>query len=216
MIDIIFVIDESSSMNPYVSHYIKGINYLLDTQKRINPTSRFSLIKFNSHVNIVCKDAPISTLEEFNTTHYNPNGLTALYDAIGAAIGLKYTYSESDIITDTSNTIVFILTDGQDNRSSSFSLPKICEQIRHVTSLGWKFVYIAANQDAQTMGHHLGIETCVTYSQSQQSIERAMEVCNVAIGHVVSKISGLANLYTNTEIPSDVSDIMADFGNFSI
>lgn len=218
MFDIVFILDESTSMNDHINSYISSVNTLLNTQKRENPTASFTMVKFSSTVNLLCLDSVISTLPEFTTENYNPNGLTALYDAVGYAISLKYNHNinSMDIDSNTNRVIVIILTDGDDNRSSQYTLEAITEKIEYLKNRGWVFVFIAANQNATAMGIRMGIDTCVAYSSNDQSICQVAEACNVAIGHAIHRWTGFPNIYTNYEMPTDLRDLMEGFDNCKI
>ena len=209
MTDIVFLLDESLSMIEYSKSYINGINNIINTQKQFNPYSKFSLIKFNNEINTVCIDSIINTLPEFTSKYYNPDGLTKLYDAIGHIIDIKFTNELKQVI-------VIILTDGEDNYSNKYNLQSISEKILFVKSNGWEFVYIAANQNAQLVGHMLGIETCLTYNETVKSIDNIANACNIAIGHAMYKWSGIYNKYCEKRIPTDIIDLMKDLENFTI
>jgi hypothetical protein len=208
MSDIVFLLDESTSMLPKEKSYIKGINTLLKTQKTNNPEANFSMFKFSYQVKTVCIDSIMRTLPEFTSSYYTPNGITALYDAIGHVIDVKFN-SENQVI-------VIILTDGEDNHSSKYNLQSISNKINYVKSKNWVFVYIAANQNAQIIGNQLGIETCLTYNETDKSIDDVANACSIAIGHAMYKHSGVSNQYCAKEMPTDVRDLMDCLENFTI
>jgi hypothetical protein len=209
MPDIIFLLDESTSMKPHAKSYIKGVNTFLTTQKQTNPYSNFTMIKFSSKITTLCVDSKIHTLSEFTSEFYKPDGLTALYDAIGHAIKLKHTNSVT-------NSVIIILTDGDDNHSKNYTLETIAQKILYMQRIGWVFVYIAANQNAQIMGEKLGIGTCLTYNETEKSIADVSDACSIAIGHAIYNWSGVQNQYCDQEMPTDVSDLMEEMGNISI
>lgn len=201
MLDIILILDESTSMSEHKDSYIKGVNSLLSTQKFQNPMANFTLIKFASNITTVCVDSKIYTLPEFTEKHYNPNGVTALYDAIGEGINLKCG-------NNINNVIMIIITDGEDNHSSKYTFQSISDKIKYFKSRGWEFVFIATNQNVTQIGTKLGIDTCLAYNASPQSIFKVANACNIAIGHAIQKWSGVPNIYTNQQMPTDVRDLM--------
>lgn len=201
MTDIIFVLDESASMQRHSDAYISGINAFINTQKQFNPYSSFTMVKFNTTVTTLCVDSKIYTLPEFTREHYKPCGITAMYDAIGHAINLKYNGSIQNII-------MFILTDGYDNHSKKFNNVTVAEKIDYMKQRGWSFVYIATDQDAQKFGKNMNIDTCLTYSESDMSIAKIADACNIAIGHAISRWSGNENPFSQQEMPTDISDLM--------
>lgn len=209
MLDIIFILDESFSMRKYINSYIQGINEFINTQKQINPDTNFTLIKFNSTINVLCVNSKIHTLPVFTHEHYNPMGSTALYDAIGYGINLKYS-------NHVQNVMMIIITDGNDNSSSKFTINNIADNIKYLKQQGWEFLYVAANQNAQNAGNKLGIETCLSYNETSNSISQISKVCNIAVGHALKKWTGKSNQYTNQEIPTDVKDLMDGFNDIKI
>lgn len=66
------------------------------------------------------------------------------------------------------------------------------------------------------MGRQLGIETCINYNETENSIDHVADACNIAIGHAMYKWSGIPNQFCQLEIPLDVSDIMEDLEKFKI
>lgn len=210
MIDIVFILDESLSMKYYIDSYIKGINELIYTQKQINPNANFTMIKFNTSVNVLCVDSKIHTLPEFTEDHYKPDGVTSLYDAIGYGIDLKYSNNSNK------NVIMIILTDGDDNHSSNYTIGTISKKIENLKQYGWEFLYIAANQNSEIVGKKIGIETCLSYNESDKSISQIAFACSISIGHAIEKWTGLPNQYTNQEMPTDIRDLMDDLDNIKI
>jgi uncharacterized protein YegL len=209
MVDIVFLLDESRSMYRHKNYYIGLINSILLKQKNINPNTNFSLIKFSSTINTLCIDSKFGTLPEFTSEHYNPDGLTSLYDAIGHMIRIKYVDEKKEVL-------VIILTDGADNNSTEYDIISIVEEIEHVKNIGWTFMYIACNQDAQFIGKKLGIETCVTYNESMTSISSVADVCNLAIGKEIYRWYGVYSEDCDKDIPIDVTDLIEDICNFTI
>lgn len=203
MIDIIFVLDESSSMRRHSESYIEGINAFIRSQKQFNPNASFTMVKFNSTVTTLCLNDKIYTLPEFTREHYKPAGITSMYDAIGYAINMKHGENIK-------NTIMFILTDGEDNHSKKFNQIMIGEKINYMKEIGWSFVYIATNQIANKVGENINIDTCLTYSESATSISKIASTCNIAIGHAIARWSGSENNFSNQEMPVDISDLMSN------
>jgi hypothetical protein len=202
MTDIIFILDESASMRRHSDSYISGINAFINTQKQFNPYSSFTMVKFNSNITTLCVDSKMYTLPELTREHYKPDGITAMYDAIGHVINLKYDE------TIRKNTVVFILTDGEDNHSRKFTQSMIGDTINYMKERGWTFVYIATDHNARKFGERMNVNTCLSYSESNTSIARIAEACNIAIGHAVARWTGNENQFSQKEMPVDISDLM--------
>ena len=211
MFDIIFLLDESTSMKTHIYSYIKLINTLFTTQKQINPYANLTIIKFASTSSVLCVDSKLHTIPEFTTPeHYNPRGITALYDAIGYAIDMKYNCNYTKL------TMVFILTDGEDNNSKKHNVNTISEKIKFLKHSRWVFVFIAANQNAEKVGKQLAIDTCITYNETSKSILDIANVCNTTIGHALYEWTGISNEYCKKEIKTDIRDLTDIFTGFNI
>ena len=160
--DIIFILDESGSMDPNKKEIIDSINSFIDEQKIINKNSLFSLITFNSIPTVIFDNVPLSNINHITLDQYNPNNMTALNDAIGNAILLN---------KNKKNIIFVILTDGEENCSKFFSTKKIKSLILDMESNNnWKFIYLGANQDSFNVGSNIGISQCFNYEANAEGI----------------------------------------------
>ena len=156
---IIFVIDESGSMQGTESDVIGGFNNFIEQQKLHHQGKiTFSLYKFNSYWSQILNDLPIEEIRPLTSGDYTPGGLTALYDTIGNAIAdienqSKYTKSEHKA----SMVMMVIITDGQENASREYDSRKIKQMIQELEqSENWQFIYLGADlenfADADTLG----------------------------------------------------------------
>ena len=50
----------------------------------------------------------------------------------------------------------------------------------------------------------------------KKSIENAIHMCNVSIGHVISEYMGKHNKYSNHDISNDVRNLMLDLEKISL
>ena len=156
--DIIFLLDESGSMDTMGKEPVQAVNKFIQDQKTTlgDDGATFSLWKFNSTVNKVIDDIPLKDVTEF--VDFLPNDMTALYDAIGNAISTKKKKVSYD------NVICIILTDGLDNSSVEYTLENVNSMIKEMESKhNWKFVYLGANQDAFAVGSKMGMGHCANY-----------------------------------------------------
>ena len=156
---IIFVIDESGSMQGTESDVIGGFNNFIEQQKLHHQGKiTFSLYKFNSYWSRILNDLPIEEIRPLTSGDYTPGGLTALYDTIGNAIAdienqSKYTKSEHKA----SMVMMVVITDGQENASREYDSRKIKQMIQELEqSENWQFIYLGADlnnfADAEILG----------------------------------------------------------------
>ena len=93
-------------------------------------------------------------IQEINEINIVPRGGTALLDAIGKTLNSRC------VIAGLNNyaAICVIITDGLENSSETYTKPEIVKLIEGKKKLGWKFIYLGANQDAIQEGGSLGID----------------------------------------------------------
>ncbi len=142
---IVFIIDESGSMQGSEQDVIGGFNGFIERQKNENVgIVSVSLYKFNSDVSLVYLDVPINEIESITKKDYIPNGFTALYDAIGTAIietGNKLSATKSKQKSE--NVLMVIITDGQENASKEYTSQTVKSLIStHERLLQWNFIYM--------------------------------------------------------------------------
>ena len=156
---IIFVIDESGSMQGTESDVIGGFNNFIEQQKSQHQGKiNVSLYKFNSYWSRILNDLPIEEIRPLIIEDYTPGGLTALYDTVGNAITdienqTSYTKNEFKA----SMVMMVIITDGQENASREYDSRKVKEMIQELEkSENWQFIYLGADMenfaDADTLG----------------------------------------------------------------
>lgn len=166
------VLDCSGSMQTIKDSVISSFNEYIQSLQRKEGNYLVSVTLFNTTV--LPRTVALQAIKDINpmtAESYMPDGLTALYDAIGDAVAyvgrevsaLKVKY-QSDI------PILFvIITDGQENHSKEYDREKIRNLIKSCEGKGnYSFVYLGANQDAwangQSIGINIGNAICFTAS----------------------------------------------------
>jgi uncharacterized protein YegL len=159
--DVIVVLDESGSMSTMGNEPIQAMNALIKKQQEQAEDSKFSLYTFNEEIRKVYVDVPLSEMKDY--TSYSPAGMTALFDCIGEAIDDKMKTDRK------MNTVLIIITDGQDNSSKKFKIDEIKEKTKtQQEKYNWQILFLAANQDAFAGGASLGISKCSPYDQTRR------------------------------------------------
>ncbi len=123
---IVFVLDDSASMQTSREATISGYNEYLKMQKKDaetnNITTFVSLYKFDgNNVNCVFNRINVNQVEELSKKTYDPNGMTNLHDAIGGVMIQVNTQLKAHKKEDRDSIIITILTDGHENASSTFN-----------------------------------------------------------------------------------------------
>jgi uncharacterized protein YegL len=113
------VLDASGSMNRVKSATTSGVNEWIEDQRRLTDTLMdVMLVQFNSQVRSTMTIVPISALSLLTPLSYEPQGNTALLDAVGTAIRQLDSY-------DADAYLVYIVTDGEENASREFTQEQI-------------------------------------------------------------------------------------------
>ena len=176
---IFFILDRSGSMWETLNDTIGGFNTFVSSQQKDNNGKCFlSLYQFDHEYNIVYENKLIDDVEFLTDKTFVPRGQTSLLDAIGRTIN---SISASD--NNSSNNIIVILTDGYENSSKEFDNTEISNMIKLKENDGWKFVFLAANQDAVLTASNLGIKrnSAMTYSQTPENVRSCFNGLSEAI-----------------------------------
>ena len=148
--EIVVVIDKSGSMGSKVSDVVGGFNTFVEEQRRIGTNASLSLITFDTWYSVKYTNRPISEVPLLDAASYMPGGGTALLDAIGRSIsdlGIKLKSLPKE--ERPKNVVVVIMTDGEENSSHEFSLPRVNEMIKHQQDkYSWKFMFIGVGPEA--------------------------------------------------------------------
>lgn len=172
------VIDESSSMKSSQNDTIDGLNKYMAEQADTSGVEIFvSVTKFNTTAQRVAVSVPVKDLPKFSAIdspeviHYAPNGNTALFDAVAAAIHDRETSCARDPDADV---LFLIYTDGEENSSQEFSrssggLEKLKAIIQSKQDSKWTFVFFGTDINAWDAGCSIGISGHNTMKVDRQN-----------------------------------------------
>lgn len=150
---VVVVLDNSGSMESMGPERIQAVRNLYDDQKK-SGVFRSTLAIFSNTMSYIHQNTLSSDLKEIED--FKPNGMTALYDALGEV-------TESFIVAGTKNGILVIITDGVENASCRYTSTLVKSQIGILEKMGWKIVYLGANQDSFTTGTNIGATLSCDY-----------------------------------------------------
>lgn len=179
MANIYFVLDQSGSMYSCLDDTLGGFNLFIDNQKKDNVDGKMSLYLFSNEVNTAYENKNMIDVPNLDRYNYIPSGGTALLDAIGNTIKI----AEKD---NNNKTIVVILTDGFENMSHKYTKFHINDIINMKKKEDWKFVFLAANQDAIQTGNDLGIDKRSAMTFNPNCIQETFEGLSAAVTRCVS------------------------------
>jgi len=149
VVEVACVLDRSGSMQSIKNDTIGGFNAFLEEQKKAGASVKMTLTVFSDRVAFMFDAVDIANVPALTPSTYIPNGMTALYDAIGKTIRhIETRFAAIPEAIRPTKVIMAIVTDGEENNSETFTSDIVRELIQAKTSIGWAFVFIGANQDA--------------------------------------------------------------------
>ena len=150
-----FVLDKSGSMDVIRDATISGFNEFLGDQQREGGEARMTLTLFDTQFHTVASAVPVREISPLDYDTYAPDGMTALYDAIGHTMRITDDYAAKH---GPDQVLFVIMTDGQENSSVEFDQRRVFEMIRdRQQNAEYEFIYLGANQDAYAASQRLGV-----------------------------------------------------------
>lgn len=179
------VVDRSGSMRPIAKVTTDALQEFLNSQKEIDGDLSISTVFFDTEIEK--RDVFVDPRTTEVDLEIHPRGMTALFDAIGTTVSI---FSENIAKLDEDKkpdvVIVVIATDGLENSSKEYTRDKIAEIIKEKQNEGWKFVFLAANQDAvlTAEGLNIGNESALTYSANAAGVSSVMRSASQYVSNV--------------------------------
>jgi len=202
---IICILDRSPSMGIIIDEAIAGFNTFIDDQKQIKGSDKdiMKIIQFETGVETVFENT-INCVEHFNNETYKPQGYgTALYDAIGLTIDGELDFLAENPNNRVDKTLVVILTDGEENSSNKYHQDLIKRKIKEMEKdFSWKFVFLAANQDAIFTAKGFGISagSAMNFTADADGITNVYHSMSKATTHYrTTKNEDYSNLMKDSE-----------------
>lgn len=146
------ILDKSGSMSSCDKATRDGFNeYMQELRKDKKSNYQVAVTLFDTDVEIGNFKA-LSKVDDLDKDNYQPNGSTALYDAVGG------TLDELEKDVDDEKVLVVIMTDGGENASTEYKAADIHKRIKKLEKRGnWTFVFMGANQDSWAVGSTFGL-----------------------------------------------------------
>ena len=150
--EIIAITDRSGSMGRIASDANGGFDQFIKEQQAIPGEARVTQVMFDDRIEVQYTAKPLSEVPPLNLM---PRGSTALLDAIGTTLNTQGERIKREAWADL--VIVVVITDGLENASREYTAARVKEMTQHAEANGWRFVFLAANQDAFATASAYGI-----------------------------------------------------------
>lgn len=189
------ILDQSGSMSDCVNQTLKG---LADQRKEIlaianefpDQEIRVGLTVFNHNIELKYSNLSVTELSRMNSFHYQPNGQTALLDAIGMSV----VATQRLMINEGDSAVIIILTDGYENASKEYSHKQIKELIQaKEETRKWSFTYLGATLDAVEIAKSMNIKEENSFAFQKQNMG------NEAFGRSTMALKKLMEVFRNEE-----------------
>lgn len=186
--EMVFILDRSGSMSGLEADTIGGYNSLIEKQKKEEGDAVVTLVLFDDEYEIIHDRVALKKVKPITSKEYYARGMTGLLDAIGRTINHIAERHKNALDSEVPNkTMVTIITDGMENASREFNLPKIKQMIEEQKEKhGWEFLFLGANIDAVSAAADIGIDDdrAVKYCADSEGTQMNFDVvgdviCNV-------------------------------------
>lgn len=165
------VLDKSGSMQSVVKETISGLNEQLQSMVKAEKDyteqeQRVCLVTFSSCVEITeFWNKKVADVPELTDKNYSPDGMTALFDAIGMSIKKLKEEIKDELASRTANVILTIFTDGQENASNTYDGIEIKKLIEEIKETGqWTVAFIGCGENVFDVAKSIGISAGNTMS----------------------------------------------------
>jgi uncharacterized protein YegL len=174
----LIILDESGSMQSIKVPIVNGFNKLVQSIKEVElqyPEQEhfISLVSFNGRgLKVLHSMDSVSKLKEINSSQYQPNSGTPLFDAVGFSVNAL----NDSLKTKTDyKVLVTIMTDGEENASNKFSGNDIKMLVDTLKQQNWTFTYIGTDHDIESIAKSLSIDNKLYFDKTQDGINQMFE-----------------------------------------
>ena len=170
------ILDRSGSMMPLREVAVQGYNETLDViraaqqQYNLEQQNLVTLTLFNHLVTDVYDCDTVQDLPNLLMQDYRPDGMTAMYDAIGLSLSkLQRKLNKLENAT----AVVTIISDGLENASHIYSLGRVAKLIDSMKNQGVMFVFMGTNQNVQQTASALHIDEYKSFPYTIEGMKDA-------------------------------------------
>jgi len=181
---IALLIDASGSMQGLRYDAINVLNSQIDTIRneayKLNQQTFISIGKFSTGFEWICKDIESRMIHPIKANDYEPNGGTALIDAVDTAL-IELDHQASHNTEDISFLLITI-TDGQENSSRISNAANIAKKIRDKQGTDrWSFVFSVPRGDSHYIQSFFGVPAgnITEWDQTKIGIQNLSVAANI-------------------------------------
>lgn len=197
LVEMVFILDRSGSMEHLTEETIGGFNSLVEKQKNEEGEAAVTTVLFDDMYEILHEHRPIQEIERLTRREYYARGCTALLDAVGLTIDrVGNRFAELPEEERPGKVVVVITTDGYENASRIYTKERVKTMIELQQNVyKWQFLFLGANIDAVGAADSIGIRPCMArnYTASPAGVESTFRAAGNAISFM--RVSGEEDNY---------------------
>jgi len=205
----VVIYDSSGSMSVHRDRALQTINKILadikEGAQKFNQTTEVSLYQFSDQVRQVFHRRASANVEGLYS--YYPAGNTALFDAVGQGIKDHLIPEQAD---ENVSTVVLVVTDGEENRSRTWSPMNLAELIRQVQKTDrWTVTFQVPPGYKNALCRNLGVPegNVREWEQTDRGFQEAAGASHVATMDFMSLRAAGATKSNNYYVTTDLSGV---------
>lgn len=180
--DVTILLDRSYSMDKIKEGTVGGINAFIEEQKKVPGDGCWSLFQFDTRKDAGLYEAefpekvfecvPQENVKRLELEQFQPRGNTALIDAACLLIDRVGRRFDSMVESARPSNVVFVIvTDGEENSSTTYMQHHLRERISHQREkYKWQFVFLGANIDAKSVAGDYGISADAAFRYDHTNV----------------------------------------------
>ena len=138
--EFIFVIGKSANLD--AEKMVAGINKIVETQKKVNDESIFTLVFFNDELKVSANGKSVKEMKKYNKITYVPKGKSALWDAMGYSMDIVGERLSETGDADMPNQVCMIVIGENDSASTHYDFERVSEMVKLQKYVyKWDFVF---------------------------------------------------------------------------
>ena len=207
----LIIVDESGSMDTIARATMGGVNETIGAIRSAQETYRetqehfLTLVTFDSNITgtaskVLINRQPIDQVGAF--TKYNPNGCTALYDAMGESLTTLHDAIKDD---EEATGVVTVLTDGYENDSQHWNEASVKALVERLKEEGWTFSYMGSDHDVASVSAKLAIDCHVEFGHDEQGMSSTWERENSARENYYRRMNDEYEAYQQMVVEDDIA-----------
>lgn len=158
--NVAFILDVSDSMETGKGATIEGFNEQVKVVRKGAEgagETTFTEVQFSDTVQVRRVASSLDTLVPLSDESYVPDGMTALYDALGDTIAALLQTPRMD--SPATATLVTLFTDGGENSSSRYDAQVLSELVKRLEATGrWTFALVGPRGSVDTLADTLSVK----------------------------------------------------------